>query len=1216
MCKKRENVSINNSLVFMNTPITSKSEDVIGFSTYVEKLDAAISNGGQMVAITSPFGAGKTSVVELLQERYLNDPQKRVIKVSMWSNLFPAGISKGEPQIKNGQRISYYSGETIELHKELVYQLISQINWRRGKYISRRLSQNYGLLKVQTDKPYYWISILLAIVFFSLGYVFPQKLGISIPLLGEATSAIEWCMLLFAVIIISLVIVRAEIVFSSNKSEGDREIDANEIMQFYRSDVLQYRRENVFFKKIPVLKGKSQHYIVVIEDLDRTDDNDAVVNFLKELRKYYVPDSMSGQQCRYRNKVTFLINVKPETLLCSKGNTGEEYGHLYEKLFDYVMNLQTINIDDYMTVLNGLLAQKETYIKELGVKWEGEISNIPGIQWIIRGTRLGIREIKDRLNIAFSLFESLRERFNKVSGGDIEFEKCAIVAYITTEFEEDFYATDGKAFQKLVNLYLKNGFQEEEIVRILPNISDGYRSEIQQLVKSGKIDNNYRMYFYNYPRKSKVLNVDERMVQRAILYGEAAEGLEQSINNVMESNSDVIATTFEERKRLELSLPNVVFSFEQLYIEALKNTFLEVVRWMKGLDYSSDAVDKTIEQFRKLLHFDADRTAYSEYYASAFVEVWEEKFSETALLQLRRVLCREFSSEIRWYYPLFFGVHKMASKDELDNISVADVLKIINVDSKDFNIDSVNYITTRFGAEPNTGTIQEDMQEFLVSAHNALSATSILTNMLDYQEKIIRVVPDFEKLVFDAISTDKTDNRDILFGKYQHLVNLVAENGLSTQTTGYISALDRYEGYEPAVTKEMEAHGYLMDVVLQMLARKEPIPFGRDDVVDTLQERLAWLRGRCDIFMAIRGLILREKPEVWRRYRFLFGEECPVMAGTELQRLFYVPVEDILGLIQPSLVTDNEVEMLLKYFNRTKQGTTESYKILLFIAKLAPEVADKLFYSLNFDMVRYRYMSAQRKRDVKNAFTEILNLNEATEKTRFMNATRFMDSEWEMQMLKSGELGENENLQESYVAAVSNSDPHKEITKSTVQLLCSFETIFIVPEFVYKKYFTFKYYEQYISCKTRSLKKFEIEEGEHGEILWPVYLRMFQQPGYKSTSEYMAENTAFIERLMSEKMYEETCQEKLVFFARVLQSEACIEFILRLDAEIALAYLMTIKGFKDKAAATAFVTGIEGNVDLLRSDELYIHTHEKLLDGYLKAKYTRARTKNGFEKVG
>ena len=155
-----------------------------------------------------------------------------------------------------------------------------------------------------------------------------------------------------------------------------------------------------------------------------------------------------------------------------------------------------------------------------------------------------------------------------------------------------------------------------------------------------------------------------------------------------------------------------------------------------------------------------------------------------------------------------------------------------------------------------------------------------------------------------------------------------------------------------------------------------------------------------------------------------------------------------------------------------------------------------------------------------------------------------------------------------------------------------------------------------VSCKTRALRRFEPEDGEHGKILWPVYLRMFQQPGYKNTSEYMVENTAFIERLMSERMYEGTCQEKLALFAKVLQSEACIEFILGLDTETALAYLTTIKGFKDKPAATAFVVGVEANVDLLRSDELYSNTHEKLLDGYLKAKYTRARTKKGFEKVG
>ena len=712
--------------------------------------------------------------------------------------------------------------------------------------------------------------------------------------------------------------------------------------------------------------------------------------------------------------------------------------------------------------------------------------------------------------------------------------------------------------------------------------------------------------------------MDERTVQRAILYGEEIVGLEESINKVIESHSKIIESTFEERKRLELPLPDVVFSFEQLYIEALKHAFSEIVKWMSELDYSSDATEKTIMQIKKILRFDSDRKFYTTAHAADFVRVWEEKFSETALLQLREELCREFSDEIQRYCPLFFGVHKMASKEELDNVTTFDALKIVNTASKDFNTDMAYYMTVRFVREASVDAIQADMRKFLTAAREMLQDTSVLVDMLFYQEKIMRITPDFENLVFTAISNGKGDIYESLFEQYQLLVNMVAEKseeGLSEQTTDYISALGRFEGYTPAVTKEMEIYGHWVDVTLQMLSREEPIPFDCDNIVTALQEEQAWLIENNDYLMAIRELVLKEKPETWRRYKFLFGEECPVMTETELQRLFYAPIEDVISLIPPSLVTENEVEMLSRYFNRTKQGTTESHKILLFIAKLAPEVASKLFYSLDFDMVRYRYMSAQRKNSVKGAFEAILNLNATTEKIRFMTATRIMDSEWEGQMLKNGELKEDEDLQQAYVDAVNSSDLTKTITKTTVQLLCSFDTIYTVPEQVYKRYFDLKQYERYVSCKTHALRRFEPEDGEHGKILWPVYLRMFQQPGYKNTSEYMAENTAFIERLMSERMYEGTCQEKLALFAKVLQSEACIEFILGLDTETALAYLTTIKGFKDKPAATAFVVGVEANVDLLRSDELYSNTHEKLLDGYLKAKYTRARTKKGFEKV-
>lgn len=114
---------------------------------------------------------------------------------------------------------------------------------------------------------------------------------------------------------------------------------------------------------------------------------------------------------------------------------------------------------------------------------------LPGMKWIIRGSHMGIREIKDRLNIAFALYESLKKKF----GEQIEFEKCAIVAYLTTEFEKAFHATDDHAFQNLVNAYLRNDLSDAKIDEILPDTDSDYKKEVQELIAAKKIDNNYRI---------------------------------------------------------------------------------------------------------------------------------------------------------------------------------------------------------------------------------------------------------------------------------------------------------------------------------------------------------------------------------------------------------------------------------------------------------------------------------------------------------------------------------------------------------------------------------------------------------------------------------------------------------------------------------------------------------------------------------------------------
>lgn len=129
---KDKNIHTPNSLVFLNTPIHDEANDILGFQSHVDDLQAAIDANAQMIAITSPFGAGKSSVTELLRTQKDN---QRVVNVSMWSHL----CKKSDDTIGN---------QTIELHRSFLYQIVSNLSSKNGSYISRRLSKNYGLLKL------------------------------------------------------------------------------------------------------------------------------------------------------------------------------------------------------------------------------------------------------------------------------------------------------------------------------------------------------------------------------------------------------------------------------------------------------------------------------------------------------------------------------------------------------------------------------------------------------------------------------------------------------------------------------------------------------------------------------------------------------------------------------------------------------------------------------------------------------------------------------------------------------------------------------------------------------------------------------------------------------------------------------------------------------------------------------------------------------------
>lgn len=81
------------------------------------------------------------------------------------------------------QEQEQYSEEnlTLELHKSFLYQIVSNLNSKNGSYISRRLSKNYGVLKLHTSRIETYIVAFLSLVLFIIGYILPYVFHVGIP---------------------------------------------------------------------------------------------------------------------------------------------------------------------------------------------------------------------------------------------------------------------------------------------------------------------------------------------------------------------------------------------------------------------------------------------------------------------------------------------------------------------------------------------------------------------------------------------------------------------------------------------------------------------------------------------------------------------------------------------------------------------------------------------------------------------------------------------------------------------------------------------------------------------------------------------------------------------------------------------------------------------------------------------------------------------------
>lgn len=1257
--------------LFLNTPISSVDQDAVGVNLFVEKLNTAIDSGAQMVAIASPFGAGKSSVVEVLQHTRkkrawwkLWQRKDVFIEVSMWSHL-------------NNQK---FSGSTAELHKNFIYQMASQIKPRKGTYVSRRLSQNYGLLRLHANKRANWFLMTIALLLFAAQWFLTNYSETSIswiPWLEGKTGWMAAAMLFCATVIAIVILTTTDIIFSSNKSEGTRTIDSDEIMDLYRMELLKPR-----YNRLRLWKWLRHgiRYIVIIEDLDRTDDPETVLSFLKELRKYYVPEK--DVAATYVNQINFIVTIKPEALLVTKAGAktkqteeilrGEdseqkenekvqnaERGResLYAKIFDYTLTLQTINMANYDAVLHELLKGHRNELKVLGafgnidIEKEENLANLPGMEWIICEERIGVREIKERLNIAFTMFETLKNRFQNVG---ITFERCAAAAYLMTAFEEDFHATTDSAFQELVDYYLHLPQRDEKafsdvankFAQYLGGTSEEYQRAVWDLIRSKKIESSYRMYYYNYPRASVFYTAHEALVNSAIMLGETVDGLETAAQAVTSAHSKVIRETYQKLKQLGMPLPVFVFEIEPLYVEAVRYNFDEVLRQVANFDYSTEGTQKTVARIKSMLSFDQIRDAYNRECAGSFCKLWAKKMSEPTLLQLRLMLCQTFPHEILWYQALFGDKHRMASMPELEMVPFCYALELIDQENTDFSGKTVDYVVSRYVERLDLSErkkMQNAMEAFLRSATMKLGVGHTALALIEFMKVNGEIIDDFDEEVCTYIkqpeekvppkARDEADEEpediaeeddedkiltsgESVFFAYQELINQIAPSGLKPESLQRLRNLERYDGFTPETAMRLKENNYIYEYVLLALCQGQEIMYGEQDIMQAILENKEHLyRHDRELFLQLRTNILESDSKNLGQYSTLFGETYPIITERELEAVGGERHDfdlRILDVTPPKQVTTVDAEHLCKFFcrdnfRRKERKNEVILTILCFVGKMESKAANTLFYGLDFNIITYKNLSREKRDKAKEALRKALELDIATNQVSFMKATRTIDAEWEAKLVPL--MKEDPALEKAYVDAVNSCE---KVSPNTVAVITKLSVIYGTAPHITTKVLQEKRFFWYVASKIQWDKEFIMEEGNNAEALWNAYVEIYGKERDDSWGEikaWMTANTAFLSKLMERNEFAKLDDESRISMARLLQDARSVEEAFSRGDEFALSYFLKVGGFRDKAAADKFVNLVIANEKLLASNELYEHIHEKLVDGTLKARYTYRRNR-------
>ncbi|MBP5602358.1 MAG: hypothetical protein J6X78_06490 [Treponema sp.] len=962
-------------ILFNNSPIGSNDDDVFDSKIKVNAIRQAITEeNATTIALIGEYGTGKSSLTNLLYKE-----NEDLFEKPSYINLWDCVCKKEKSVIDNGQKEESVLDNQSRINsftKSFLYQLsTSARNKGFSKYINQRLSKNYGKVSLSSSGSKISIILILFALLAFILYIGFNKINYNISF-SDFSIPNEF-FLLIALPCIYFAAKTDNFLFSLWDSQGKIEPTDTDTFEIFKEICNKLKTE--------------KKRLIIIEDLDRTDDALIVTSLLKEIYRFInlLKDD--------KDKFIFIISLKSEESLVIN-NTDEEHKkglNIYSKIFDYSVWIRPLYFENIREIVEQLLKDK--------CSPEDKTKILPNLYWIMQGHALTVREIKDRLNEVFLLYDSLSQRDNYEA--DIQYNKCAAVVYLQRQYPLEFQRliSHEQLFAEIVkNYYYDRKLPEQtsfsEIMK--ENTSDSFFDQFIEMLKSKDIENDYAMYFFNYPKNSKIMSLEERYIYDSIIHNVYSpyetDSINEMIDNIIRNKNsneedNVITKALKQLIEYNHFYQEFVFEHERIFEMALQTSqdhiLISLSQYIKDNINSSNPIYflERITEFNfvktnKLLRQTILKIPVSE------VNIEYAKTKNKGLItRWRTDLIKTFPNDIELFSDLF-------NRNDYPIVELG-TLSLLNTTKDIFYCLNFNAITQK--------TFKSYL-EFLCKKHFKNEETKYLIDGL-LSIPSLSTMPNSHILLRDILMKNKVYEEslyEIIFSGYKQaednksIIDYVQSIDFSKMSDNMLIKLDELitnEITDLSLIKLLESKGLYQSAIYSRLSINNFNTFNFkntwiSDHIDALGTIIN--ENNKELLLLLRTVFIKNK--AISNICSLFDEPFDFVSEQELQ-LMNEP-DSLYYATDFSRVTNANCNIFANYCNTNKFNDNKLFaffKALFFQEDnshriISEEIINLILEKIDFNNCLFGSMDIDQQNEIIEVFTPILGLDDVNKAISFM----------------------------------------------------------------------------------------------------------------------------------------------------------------------------------------------------------------------------------------